>query len=65
MFNLDKLKVFKISKNADTVLDCEYSVIYENVIIGAIKRNTSDLVLRKGNTKVGKQDVHSLFKINK
>ena len=33
------------------------SVKYENVIIGAIKRNTSDLELRKGKTKVGKQGV--------
>ena len=38
------------------------SVKYENVIIGAIKRNTSDLELRKGKTKVGKQgESFSLF----
>ena len=34
---------------------------YENVIIGAIERNTSDLELRKGKTKVGKQSVCSLY----
>ena len=40
---------------------------YENIIIDAIKRNTSDLELRKGKTKVGKQGVRSLylFKISK
>ena len=37
------------------------SVKYENVIIGAIKCNTSDLELRKGETKVGKQGIHSLY----
>ena len=37
------------------------SVKYENVIIGAIKRNTSDLELRKGKTKVGKQGFRSLY----
>ena len=37
------------------------SVKYENAIIDAIKRNTSDLELRKGKTKVGKQGVHSLY----
>ena len=44
-----------------------YSEKYENVIIGAIKRNTSDLELREGKTKVGKQGVRSLyvFKITK
>ena len=36
-------------------------VKYENVLIGAIKRNTSDLELRKGKTKVGKQGVRSLY----
>ena len=37
------------------------SVKYENVIIGAIKRNTSDLELRRGKTKVGKEGVRSLY----
>ena len=37
------------------------SVKYENVIIGAIKRNTSDLELRKRKAKVGKQGVRSLY----
>ena len=37
------------------------STKYENVIIGAIKHNPSDLELRKGNTKVGKQGVRSLY----
>ena len=37
------------------------SVKYENVIIGAIKRKTSDLELQKGKTKAGKQGVHSLY----
>ena len=37
------------------------SANYENVIIGAIKRNTSDLELRKGKTKVRKQGVRSLY----
>ena len=38
-----------------------HSVQYENVITGAIKRNTSDLELRKGKTKVGKQGVRSRY----
>ena len=37
------------------------SVKYENVIIGAIKRNTFDLELRRRKTKVGKQGVRSLY----
>ena len=37
------------------------SVKYEHVIIGAIKRNTSDLEHRKGKTKAGKQGVRSLY----
>ena len=37
------------------------SVKYDNVIIGAIKRNTSDLELRKGKTKVRKQGVRSFY----
>ena len=37
------------------------SVKYENVVIGAIKRNTSDLELQKGKTKFGKQGVRSLY----
>ena len=43
------------------------SVNYENVIIGAIKGNTSDLELWKGKTKIGKQGVRSLciFEITK
>ena len=43
------------------------SVKNENVIIGAIKRNASDLELRKGKTKVGKQGVRFfyLFEITK
>ena len=43
------------------------SVKYENIIIDANKRNTSDLELQKGKTKVGKQGVRSLylFKISK
>ena len=44
----------------DTV-DTANSVKYENVIISAIKRNTSDLELRKVKTKVGKQGVPSLY----
>ena len=57
-----KYKQSGLSKNADTVLDCKQSSVkYENVIIGAIKRNTSDLELRKGKTKVGKQGVRSLY----
>ena len=35
-------------------------VKYEHDIIDAIKRNTSDLELRKGNRKVGKQGVCTL-----
>ena len=43
------------------------SVQYENIIIDANKRNTFDLELWKGKTKVGKQGVRSLylFKISK
>ena len=37
------------------------SVKYENVIIGAIRRNMSDLELWKSKTEVGKQAVHSLY----
>ena len=37
------------------------SVKYENVIIGAMKCNTSDLELWRGKTKVGKKGVHSLY----
>ena len=37
------------------------SAKYENIITGAIKCNMSDLELWKGNTKVGKQGVHSLY----
>ena len=37
------------------------SVKYENVVIGAIKRSMFDLEHRKGNTKVGKQGVRSLY----
>ena len=37
------------------------SIKYENVTIGLIKRNTSDLELRKGKTKAGKQGVRSLY----
>ena len=33
----------------------------KNVIIGATKRNTSDLELRRGKSKVGKQGVRSLY----
>ena len=40
-----KYKQSGLSKNADTVFG------YENVIIGAIKRHTSDLELRKGKAK--------------
>ena len=47
-----KYKQSGLSKNVDTVLVTN-SVKYENVITGAIKRNTSDLELRKGGTKVG------------
>ena len=41
------------------------NVKYENVLIGAMKCNMSDLDLWKGKTKVGKQGVHShyLFEI--
>ena len=38
-------------------------VKYENVIIGAIKHNTSDLEVRGRKTKVGKQGVCSLYSI--
>ena len=48
------------SRNADTVLTVN-TVKYENVIIGAIKHNTSDFELRKGKTKVGKQGVRFLY----
>ena len=37
------------------------SVKYENVITGAIKRNTSDSELRKGKTEVQKQGVRYLY----
>ena len=37
------------------------SAKYENVIIGAIKRKTSDLEHLKGKAKVGKQGVRSLY----
>ena len=37
------------------------SVKYENVIIGAIKRNMSDLELQKWKAKVGKQGIHSFY----
>ena len=37
------------------------SVKYENVVIDTIKRNTSDLELQKGKTKVRKQGVRSLY----
>ena len=37
------------------------SIKYENVIIGAIKHNMSDLELRKGKTKIGKQGIRSLY----
>ena len=37
------------------------SVKYENVIIGTIKHNMSDLELQTGKTKVEKQGVHSLY----
>ena len=37
------------------------SIKYENVIIGAIKRNASDLEPRRRKTKVGKQGVRSLY----
>ena len=37
------------------------SIKYENTIIGAMKRDTSDLELWKRNTKVGKQGVRFLF----
>ena len=48
------------SRNADTVLTMNI-VKYENVIICAIKRNTSNLELRKKKTKVGKQGVRFLY----
>ena len=43
------------------------SVKYENGTTGAIKRNTSDLELRKGKRKIGKQGIRSpyLFAIAK
>ena len=56
-----KYKQSGLSRIADTVLDCKYSVKYENVIIGATKRNMSDLELRGGKAKVGKQGVRSLY----
>ena len=37
------------------------SVKHENVVIGAIKHNTSDLELRRRKTKVEKQGVLSLY----
>ena len=37
------------------------SVKYENVIIGAVKCNTSILELQNRKTKVGKQGVHFLY----
>ena len=37
------------------------SVKYKNVIIGAIKRSTSDLELTRGKKTVGKQGVRSLY----
>ena len=37
------------------------SVKYENEIIGAIKRNTSNLELRREKTKVGKQGICFLY----
>ena len=37
------------------------SVKYENVIVSALKSNTSDLEHRKGKTKVEKQGVRSLY----
>ena len=44
-----------------------YSVKYENLIIGVIKRSTSYLELPKKNTKVGKKEFRSfyLFEISK
>ena len=47
-----KIQTKHTFKNADTVLDCEYSVKYENVVIGAIKRNTSDLELNSNLVKI-------------
>ena len=43
------------------------SVRYENVIIGAIKRNMSNLEIQRGEINVGKQGAYSLylFKITK
>ena len=55
-----KYKQSGLSENADTVLDCKQCK-YENVIIGAIKHNTSDLKLQRGKTKIGKQGVRSLY----
>ena len=51
-----KYKQSGLSANADTVLTAN-SVKYENVIIGAMKRNTSDLELQKVNIKDRKQGV--------
>ena len=36
-------------------------VKYENEIISAVKRNTFDLELQKGKTKIGKQGARSLY----
>ena len=62
-----KYKQSSLSENADTVFGLRRVSNIENVISGAIKRNTSDLELRKGKTKVGKQGVRSpyLFEIAK
>ena len=67
VFHHDNLKTFWSLKITDTVLDWELSVKYGTIIIGAIKCNTSNLEFQKGNTKVGKQGVCSLylFEINK
>ena len=56
-----KYKQSGLSKYAQTRFRTANSLKYENVIIGAIKRNTSDLELLKGKTNVGKQGVHSLY----
>ena len=55
-----KIQRKRAFKNADTVCTAN-SVKYENVVIGTIKRNTSNLELRKGKTKVVKQGVRSLY----
>ena len=55
-----KYKQSGLSKNADYFWTVN-SVKYENAIIGVIKRNTSDLELRKGKTKVWKQRIRSLY----